>query len=49
MYWFENGSDAMRPIVEDLTPPVDLDRDHWRGGALTDLATTSHGAGVTMG
>jgi hypothetical protein len=20
----------MRPIVEDLTPPVDLDRDHWR-------------------
>ena len=22
----------MRPIVDDLTPPVDLDRDHWRGG-----------------
>ena len=27
------GSDVMRPMVEDLTPPVDLDRDHWRGGA----------------
>jgi hypothetical protein len=22
------GSDVMRPMVEDLTPPVDLDRDH---------------------
>jgi len=22
----------MGPIVEDLTPPVDLGRDHWRGG-----------------
>jgi hypothetical protein len=22
----EPGSDAMRPIVDDLTPPVDLDR-----------------------
>jgi hypothetical protein len=22
----------MRPIVDNLTPPVDLDRDHWRIG-----------------
>jgi hypothetical protein len=29
----QDGSDVMRPIVEDLTPPVDPDRDHWRGGA----------------
>jgi protein-disulfide isomerase len=28
---FKEGSKAMRPIVDDLTPPVDLDRDHWRG------------------
>jgi hypothetical protein len=27
------GSDVMRPIVEGLMPPVNPDRDHWRGGA----------------
>ena len=33
----------MRPIVEDLTPPVDLDRDHWRGGARAVVTLVEYG------
>ena len=33
----------MRPIVEDLTPPVDLDRDHWRGGARAVVTLVEFG------
>jgi protein-disulfide isomerase len=37
------GSDVMRPIVEDLTPPVDPDRDHWRGGAHAAVTLVEYG------
>jgi NhaA family Na+:H+ antiporter len=37
------GSDVMRPMVEDLTPPVDLDRDHWRGGARAAVTLVEYG------
>ena len=33
----------MRPIVEDLTPPVDLDRDHWRGGPRAAVTLVEYG------
>ena len=33
----------MRPMVEDLTPPVDLDRDHWRGGARAVVTLVEYG------
>jgi len=33
----------MRPIVEDLTPPVDPDRDHWRGGAHAAVTLVEYG------
>jgi protein-disulfide isomerase len=33
----------MRPIVEDLTPPVDLDRDHWRGGEGAVVTLVEYG------
>jgi protein-disulfide isomerase len=33
----------MRPIVEDLTPPVDPDRDHWRGGAGAAVTLVEYG------
>jgi len=33
----------MRPIVEDLTPPVDPDRDHWRGGARAAVTLVEYG------
>jgi len=33
----------MRPIVEDLTPPVDLDRDHWRGGERAAVTLVEYG------
>jgi protein-disulfide isomerase len=33
----------MRPIVEDLTPSVDLDRDHWRGGARAAVTLVEFG------
>jgi len=40
---FEEGSEAMRPIVDDLTPPVDLDRDHWRGGERAAVTLVEYG------
>jgi protein-disulfide isomerase len=40
---FEEGSEAMRPIVDDLTPPVDLDRDHWRGGERAAVTLDEYG------
>jgi len=33
----------MRPIVDDLTPPVDLDRDHWRGGERAAVTVVEYG------
>jgi protein-disulfide isomerase len=33
----------MRPIVEDLTPPVDLDRDHRRGGVRAAVTLVEYG------
>lgn len=33
----------MRPIVDDLTPPVDLDRDHWRGGERAAVILVEYG------
>ncbi len=33
----------MRPIVGDLTPPVDLDRDHWRGGGHAAVTLVEYG------
>jgi NhaA family Na+:H+ antiporter len=33
----------MGPIVEDLTPPVDPDRDHWRGGARAAVTLVAYG------
>ena len=33
----------MRAIVEDLTPPVDLDRDHWRGGEHAAVTLVEYG------
>jgi protein-disulfide isomerase len=33
----------MRPIVEDLTPPVDPDRDHWRGGEHAAVTLVEYG------
>jgi len=33
----------MSPIVEDLTPPVDLDRDHWRGGERAAVTLVEYG------
>jgi len=33
----------MRPIVEDLTPPVDIDRDHWRGGEPAAVTLVEYG------
>ena len=34
---------TMRAIVEDLTPPVDLARDHWRGGELAAATLVEYG------
>jgi protein-disulfide isomerase len=33
----------MRPIVDDLTPPVDPDRDHWRGGERAAVTLVEFG------
>lgn len=33
----------MRPIVDDLTPPVDLDRDHWRGRERAAVILVEYG------
>jgi hypothetical protein len=33
----------MRPIVEDIKPPVDLDRDHWRGAARAAVTLVEYG------
>ena len=33
----------MGPIVEDLTPSVDLDRDHWRGGERAAVTLVEYG------
>ena len=33
----------MRPIVQDLTPPVDPDRDHWRGGERAAVTLVEYG------
>jgi protein-disulfide isomerase len=33
----------MRPIVEDLRPAVDPDRDHWRGGARAPVTLVEFG------
>jgi hypothetical protein len=33
----------MRPIVENLTPPVDLARDHWRGGEQAAVTLVEYG------
>src|SRR5262245_59193584 len=33
----------MRPIVDDLTPPVDPDRDHWRGGERAAVTLVEYG------
>jgi protein-disulfide isomerase len=33
----------MRAIVEDLTPPVDLARDHWRGGEGAAVTLVEYG------
>jgi protein-disulfide isomerase len=33
----------MGPIVEDLTPPVDPDRDHWRGGERASVTLVEYG------
>ena len=33
----------MRPIVDDLTPPVQLDRDHWRGGERAAFTLVGYG------
>lgn len=33
----------MGPIVEDLTPPVDPDRDHWRGGENAAVTLVEYG------
>jgi protein-disulfide isomerase len=37
------GGDAMRPVAEDLTPPVDPDRDHWRGGDRAVVTLVEYG------
>jgi protein-disulfide isomerase len=33
----------MRAVVEDLTPPLDLDRDHWRGGERAAVTLVEYG------
>jgi protein-disulfide isomerase len=33
----------MRAILQDLTPPVDPDRDHWRGGAGAAVTLVEYG------
>ena len=33
----------MAAIVEDLTPPVDPDRDHWRGGEHAPVTLVEYG------
>ncbi len=40
---YGTGSDGMRPIVDDLTPPVDPDRDHWRGGERAAVTLVEYG------
>jgi protein-disulfide isomerase len=42
-FYMRTGRDVMGPIVEDLTPPVDLDRDHWRGGARAPVTLVEYG------
>jgi protein-disulfide isomerase len=42
-FYKQTGRDAMGPIVEDLTPPVDLDRDHWRGGERAAVTLVEYG------
>jgi protein-disulfide isomerase len=34
---------VVHPIVEDLTPPVDPDRDHWRGGEHAAVTLVEYG------
>ena len=33
----------MRRIVDNLTPPVDLDSDHWRGGERAPVTLVEYG------
>jgi len=33
----------MRAILQDLTPPVDPDRDHWRGGEGAAVTLVEYG------
>ena len=33
----------MGPIVQELTPPVDPDRDHWRGGGHAPVTLVEYG------
>ena len=33
----------MGPIVQELTPPVDPDRDHWRGGEHAPVTLVEYG------
>jgi protein-disulfide isomerase len=33
----------MRTILQDLTPPVNLDRDHWRGGKGAAVTLVEYG------
>ena len=39
----ETGRDVMRAILAELTPPVDLDRDHWRGGERAAVTLVEYG------
>jgi protein-disulfide isomerase len=39
----ETGRDVMRAILQDLTPPVDPDRDHWRGGEGAAVTLVEYG------
>jgi protein-disulfide isomerase len=39
----DDGRDVMGPIVQELTPPVDPDRDHWRGGEHAPVTLVEYG------
>jgi hypothetical protein len=42
-FYMRTGRDGMGSIVEDLTSPVDLDRDHWRGGERAAVTLVEYG------
>jgi protein-disulfide isomerase len=42
-FYKQTGRDVMGPIVEDLTPPMDLDRDHWRGAERAAVTLVEYG------